>query len=435
MTRRKLPSQYNHLLAENNPSKDDLVELRRLGQTKLMTNPKTPSSVGNGNGAAATAASAQSTPQMTLFSYVHLRAPLPHDINPEIFGNGTKPEAYFLMRRSKDGFVSSTGMFKASFPWATKSEEETERRFVKNTFDASTEETAGNLWVHPDDALTLASDYRCRVWIEALVDDRPVNSDARNKAVTPPPPYRPTSSGTGSQSPNSIKSGAAPRSSSPTRKIAQPRKPRATKTKDLSTNSAIPSESSLISGAPSSQTDDSSAEAAATTTTTTSVITEATDDSTTITSEENAEVPTKDNSDTVSNTIVKSEITDGDLKADVEVETTTETKGDSVIESTHVKVEIQPSDTSSSPPSPESPEEMIAKAKEMVAEAMKDVSDPVSNKKRKIEEVSSQEIPNIESLEISSPKKSKRARMIGVITEEKFQKRALIGISATVALG
>ncbi|KAF3929640.1 hypothetical protein ABW20_dc0107312 [Dactylellina cionopaga] len=465
MTKRKLPAHHNHLLAENNPSKDDLVELRRLGQTKLMTNSKA-SPLGPGSGPGAT--STPSTPQMTLFSYVHLRAPLPTDINPEIFGNGTKPEAYFLMRRSKDGYVSSTGMFKASFPWASKSEEEFERRFVKSHFEASTEETAGNLWIHPDDgtahtkffnltpdtwtqlislssslpALTLASEYRCRIWIEALVDDTPVNSDLRNKDVTPPPPYRPTNGSVGSLSPASGAGVTTTRSVSPAaRKIAQPRKPRAAKsasstTKDASANSSPSAEKPATSVAPPSGGANASIPSngdIATTTTESSVETsvkleESADDNNPTTA---TDIET---SDSISTVAIKSELMDGDVKTEVEVETTTETKGDDVVESTHVKVEIQ---TPPDVPSllSDNPEDMIAKAKEMVAEAMKDVSEPSTTKKRKIEDVSSQDIPDIETLEISSPKKSKRARVIDVITEENFQKRALIGIGATVALG
>lgn len=69
----------------------ELVDLRRLGQTNLGSGK---SNTGN---------------ELGLFSYVHLRAPLPPITNSEIFGTAT-PESYFLMRRSHDGFVSSTGM-------------------------------------------------------------------------------------------------------------------------------------------------------------------------------------------------------------------------------------------------------------------------------------------------------------------------------------
>jgi hypothetical protein len=66
----------------------DLVENRRLGQTNLGEK-------ANNSGP---------------FSYVHLRIPLPQNLEgQELFGAGA-PESYFLMRRSKDGFISSTGM-------------------------------------------------------------------------------------------------------------------------------------------------------------------------------------------------------------------------------------------------------------------------------------------------------------------------------------
>lgn len=91
-----LPSSRRHhdhqssSTAADPPSTDsELVEMRRLGQTNLGS--KTPSDT-------------------NLFSYVHLRAPLPQPLEgSEIFGNAA-PESYFLMRRSQDGFVSSTGM-------------------------------------------------------------------------------------------------------------------------------------------------------------------------------------------------------------------------------------------------------------------------------------------------------------------------------------
>lgn len=66
----------------------ELIEMRRLGLTKLGEK--------SGNDG--------------LFSYVHLRVALPQPLeDQEIFGV-IAPELYFLMRRSKDGYVSSTGM-------------------------------------------------------------------------------------------------------------------------------------------------------------------------------------------------------------------------------------------------------------------------------------------------------------------------------------
>lgn len=47
---------------------------------------------------------------MEPFSYVHLRVSLPNPLeDQELFGR-QPPESYFLMRRSKDGFISCTGM-------------------------------------------------------------------------------------------------------------------------------------------------------------------------------------------------------------------------------------------------------------------------------------------------------------------------------------
>ncbi|KAK6495463.1 hypothetical protein TWF481_003480 [Arthrobotrys musiformis] len=426
--KRKLPSRFNPLLTENNPSKDDLIELRRLGQTKLSTNTKPPSAAGSAP-----------VPQQVLFSYVHLRAPLPQDINPEIFGGtatGTKPEAYFLMRRSKDGYVSSTGMFKASFPYATKQEEESERRIVKSRFDISSDETAGNAWISPDDALALATEYRCRVWIEALLDDRPVNSDPRNKAITPPPPYRPTKGGAESLSPASAKTKTVGRSVSPQpRKIAPMRKPRSARAVIANKDPSVAPDTSEQPSTPAPSSNNSNAivpptdEGTATTAADAVATTKQTSDEPIKTEDETANP-----SDQASDVVVKPELEDEHIKAEVEVQTTVEAGGDVVVESTHVKLEtVSPSDELSL--LPDSSHE-IAKAKEMVAEAIKENNtESTISKKRKIEDSFSQDIPSIETLEINSPKKSKRARVMDVITEEKFQKRALLGLGATVALG
>ena len=52
-----------------------------------------------------------------------------------------------LQRRSSDGFVSATGMFKAAFPWAKHAEENAERDYIKTLPAEQTDEVAGNVWV------------------------------------------------------------------------------------------------------------------------------------------------------------------------------------------------------------------------------------------------------------------------------------------------
>lgn len=48
--------------------------------------------------------------------------------------------------------IRTCSRFKASFPWARKVEEEAEKQYVKSYYPkTSKEETAGNLWVDPND--------------------------------------------------------------------------------------------------------------------------------------------------------------------------------------------------------------------------------------------------------------------------------------------
>lgn len=54
-----------------------------------------------------------------------------------------------LQRRSKDGFVSATGMFKIAFPWAKLEEERSEREYLKAREETSEDEIAGNVWISP----------------------------------------------------------------------------------------------------------------------------------------------------------------------------------------------------------------------------------------------------------------------------------------------
>ncbi len=52
-----------------------------------------------------------------------------------------------IQRRSSDGFVSATGMFRAAFPWAKLSEENIERDYLKELPSTAHDEVAGNVWV------------------------------------------------------------------------------------------------------------------------------------------------------------------------------------------------------------------------------------------------------------------------------------------------
>jgi len=61
-----------------------------------------------------------------------------------------------LQRRSTDGYISATGMFKAAFPWASSKEQEAERVYHKTLPSAGDEEVANNVWISPSEGkLTL----------------------------------------------------------------------------------------------------------------------------------------------------------------------------------------------------------------------------------------------------------------------------------------
>ena len=80
------------------------------------------------------------------------------------------------MRRSTDGFVSATGMFKIAFPWAAHAEEKAERDHLKTLDSTSTDEVAGNIWIEPASGMSTPVP-------DANTDSRILNSTGAGRSV------------------------------------------------------------------------------------------------------------------------------------------------------------------------------------------------------------------------------------------------------------
>ncbi|EXJ94540.1 hypothetical protein A1O1_02936 [Capronia coronata CBS 617.96] len=391
---RSLPEKRNPLVAPGAaPSYEELLNRRRLGKTKLTVKP---GQVGTSN--------ATKAENLGPFEYAHLRAPLPDDLTgSEIFStqqNQPHPETYFLMRRSKDGFVSATGMFKIAFPWAAHAEEKEERDYLKSLDATSQDEVAGNVWVAPEFALELAADYGLTEWIRALLDPAEI-----------------------SQAPSSSKKpiSAPPRFDLPT---GQTKLPPPTKTpRSRATRSASPSKTDTASKAKSSpkkrqtkaQKEANIAHANAASATLQSALNDAA-----------SVAPTKRK--TGSPTKLPTESDSNEDMVKVQVDQTVDV-GETT-ETTHSRVTVDMPSASPELPSPEDTEKMLETARKMVEEAKALEPVPKASKKRKAPE------PEPSDVDAEMPvQPTKKARVLQEkLKREKVRNRALIGLTATLTI-
>lgn len=361
---------------------ETLVARRRLGQTDLTVKA---GQVGTSN----------STKPRNLgtFDYAHLRAPLEKGIISGIFK--PSPASYFLMRRSHDGYVSATGMFKAAFPYAEASEEEAERKYIKGLETTSSDETAGNLWIPPHHALELAEEYQILLWIKALLDNAPIEvnttKDASPKTISSPPTFLLPQESLAAPTPSR---GRPRRSASPS-KIASPKKTAAsTRARKTIPKADTEEPSTKIA----SQNLQEALKAAA--------------------GDKDTKIEDKEEAVNKEEAVVR-----------VHVDTDVEVNGDTEITHTHVEVEMP----AGSPdlPLPEDTEAMIATAKQMVEAAVKaDGAGPSNPKKRKAEEAESDDEEGVAAVV-----PTKKVKVESELKKERVKTRALIGLSATLAVG
>ncbi|KAI2467174.1 DNA-binding domain of Mlu1-box binding protein MBP1 [Annulohypoxylon bovei var. microspora] len=410
-TPRHLPNKHNPLMTDDIPPYHELVSRRRLGQTQLTAKMV----------AAGTAGDIDPS-SLGVFDYAHLRAPLPKGITSGIFKSS--PNSYFLMRRSQDGYVSATGMFKATFPYAEAVEEEMERKFIKSLPTTSHEETAGNVWIPPEQALALADEYRVTPWISALLDPAEIAitnpPDSPPKRIAAPPKFEaplPTQPLLAPPTPSSLpRSTRGRRSASPSKKraIASPRKRTAKAAAPQPSPTDIPP------------------------------VKEEAEPTTNGTQMDEDVVSTVATEEVAIKTIEKEPAivfapAEEEPKVQIKVGQEVEFHGD--VETTQTAVELEL--PVSGEPSPEEAARLIEEAKEMVriAAAETAASSGLSSKgKRKADDIAVDEEEEEAEIagEISDEPRSKKAKTEKTevqLRKERVRNRALVGLSATLAVG
>lgn len=365
------------------------------------------------------------------FDYAHLRAPLPKGIVSGIFKSS--PPSYFLMRRSQDGYVSATGMFKATFPYAEQDEEEAERKYIKSLPTTSHEETAGNVWIPPNQALELAEEYRIAPWIRALLDPAdiqpsPAADSGPPKNISSPPKFFSAQPALAPPTPSAVR--RSRRSASPTksmaptttkRTIASPRKRR-----------VASSQSSIVTDTPPTSTGDS---VSPTLVNGDSFLSQISSVSTSKMAkvEETSESDLKIESIEKEPTVVLQPVEEEPkIKVHVDQDVKVDADGEEV---KHTKVELEVPILGELP-SAEDAAKMVAEAKAMVEAVVKVDNESAaatsSKNKRKAEDIAQGEGEEDEGTE--SPR-AKKVKTEAEIRKEKIRKRAFFGLTATVAVG
>ena len=396
---------------------------RRLGQTKLQ--PKL-----------ATNGEAEQNGGVEIFDYAHLRAPLPKGIVSGVFKSS--PNSYFLMRRSYDGYISATGMFKATFPYADASDEDAERKYIKSLSTTSPEETAGNVWIPPAQALELAEEYRIAPWIRALLDPAVIpianSSDTQTppKSIAAPPKF------------DVVK--AAPSLAPPT--LAPPVQA-ASGRSSRSRRSASPTKSTRRSTAsPRKRSTRTKVEAV-------EVISEKVDPVNGETQETKQEDIVMKSTEFEPQIVLEPREEDPKVKVTVDEEISKDADG---VETKHTVTEIElPLPTAGEPPTAEEIAQMMETAKEMVqkqkeevkeaeeiaeeaAKADDEVEKPEALKKskRKAVDISVGDEEGEKSSQVSLLEEQPRAKKVKTEAElrkEKVKNRALLGLGATAVIG
>jgi hypothetical protein len=372
------------------------------------------------------------TSTLGAFDYAHLRAPLPKGIVSGIFKSS--PPSYFLMRRSQDGFVSATGMFKATFPYAAQEEEEAERKYIKTLPTTSHEETAGNVWIPPEQALSLAEEYMILPWIRALLDPADISPNAGAdsgppKKISAPPKFFSGQPTLAPPTPSTTRTSRSRRSVSPAkpvvskRAVASPRKRRAASSQASVITDSLPTSTgdsvspTLVNGDLSFQSQLSVA-------------------STSKVSKADGAVDAELQIESVEKEpAVVLEPVEEEPKIKVHVDQTVklDSEGEEV-KSTKVEVEVP---ILGEIPSPEDAAKMVAEAKAMVEAAVKADNETAlgsSKGKRKADDIAQGEEGEDEEA-AAEPPRAKKVKTEAELRKEKIRKRAYFGLTATVAVG